>query len=304
MSRRPPSWFRKATWRIEAAAFDLFTALARLAPLDRVSDVGGWLLRRLGPLTSTHATVMRNLEIAFPDAPADERARLAGDQWENLGRMFAEFPLVDRIFADPSRIRIVNGERLAEIARNKEPVVFISGHFANWELMAAAIVGAGVDCLITYRAANNPYVDQRIREGRARYGVQLFAPKGESARDLLQALAKGRSVALMNDQKFNEGIAVPLFSEPAMTAPGPTRMALARGVVLQPLIVRRMKGARFEVTVDEAIRPESTGDRVRDVETGVRCINSWLEGVIRAHPEQWFWVHKRWPKAVYAEARS
>src|SRR5690606_29305746 len=106
---------------------------------------------------------------------------------------------------------------LDEIARNREPVVFISGHFANWELMAAAIVGAGIDCLITYRATNNPYVDRRIREGRARYGVQLFAPKGESARDLLQALAQGRSVALMNDQKFNEGISVPLFGEPAMT---------------------------------------------------------------------------------------
>src|SRR5690606_41146076 len=73
---------------------------------------------------------------------------------------------------------------LDEIARNREPVVFISGHFANWELMAAAVVGAGIDCLITYRAANNPYVDQRIREGRARYGVQLFARSEEHTSEL------------------------------------------------------------------------------------------------------------------------
>lgn len=298
MSRRP-SWSRKLAWRLEAFGLDVFTFLVRLAPVDTVSAAGGRLLRALGPLTPVQATVLRNLEIAFPELTPEARRRLAIDQWENLGRVFAEFPIIDRILGDPSRIRVLNGERLAEIAREGEPVVFVSGHLSNWELMPAAIMQAKVDCLITYRAANNPYVDQRIREGRARYGVKLFAPKGESARDLIEALDRGQSVALMNDQKFNEGIAVPFFGEPAMTAPGPTRMALGHKAALQPMSVRRLDGARFEIVVHDPIRPERTGQRARDVETGVRRITAWLESEVRANPSEWFWVHKRWPADVY-----
>src|SRR5690606_23433186 len=303
MSRRP-SWSRKLAWRLEAFALDVFTFLVRLAPVDAVSAAGGRLMRALGPLTPVQHTVLRNLQIAFPELTDAERRKLAADQWESVGRVFAEFPVIDRIFADPDRIRVVNGERLEQIARDGEPAVFISGHLSNWELMPAAIVRFGVDCLMTYRAANNPYVDARIREGRARYGVKLFAPKGESARDLLEALGRGQSVALMNDQKFNEGIAAPFFGEPAMTAPGPTRMALSRDAVLQPMSVRRLEGARFEVIVHDPIRPERTGDRAHDVEAGVRRINAWLESEVRANPIEWFWVHRRWPAAVYKAERS
>jgi len=93
--------------------------------------------------------------------------------------------------------------------------------------MAAAIVDAGVTCQMTYRAANNPYVDERIKKSRERYGVKLFAPKGgEGARELLEAMERGESVALMNDQKFNGGIAAPFFGQPAHTAAGPSRLAL------------------------------------------------------------------------------
>jgi len=155
-------------WRIEAGAYDLLEWLARSFPLDAVSDFGSGLFRRLGPLTSSHRVAAINLKIAFPQASDAEIAVLLDAQWDQLGRWAAEFPILDRIIADPERVEIEGAERLKEIAESGRPVVFISGHFSSFELMPAVILQAGIPCQITYRATNNPYVDQRIRRARFR----------------------------------------------------------------------------------------------------------------------------------------
>src|SRR6185436_18000803 len=110
----------------------------------------------------------------------------------------------------------------------------------------------------TYRAMNNPYVDERVRRGRARYGVRLFAPKGlEGARELMRAIGRGESIALLNDQKFNGGVAAPFFGKTVHTAPGPSTFALRFGIPIVPLSVQRIgAAARFKVIVHEAFRLE------------------------------------------------
>ncbi len=300
MAETRPPLSQDLAWRLEAVGFDVVTFLFRLLPVDWASGMGGALLRWLGPLSRAHRTAEDNLRIAFPEKDAAWRARILKAQWENVGRAFAEFPLMDRIRPSTGRVELVNGERLAEIAANMEPVVFVSGHISNWEVMPAAIVDSGVVCQMTYRAANNPYVDERIKKSRFRYGVRLFAPKGgDGARELLEALGKGESVALMNDQKFNNGVAAPFFGAPAHTAPGPSRLALRFGTVLQPMSVQRIKGARFRAVVHEPIVLEKTGDRTADIEAGVRKVNAFMEDRVRERPEEWFWVHRRWANEAY-----
>lgn len=297
--RRP--WAQDLLWRAEALGFDLFTAVVRLLGVDAASAFGGWLGRTFGPLSGAHKVANRNLKLAFPDKDEAWRAAMLRAQWDGLGRTFAEFPLMDRILPSTGRVEVVNQERLFQIAADKVPVVFVSGHLSNWEVMPAAIVDSGVTCEMTYRAANNPYVDERIKQSRFRYGVRLFAPKGgDGARELLDAMKRGVSVALMNDQKFNNGVEAPFFGHPARTAPGPSRLALRFGTVLQPMSVQRVKGARFRAVVHEPIRLPETGDRTADIEAGVRRINAFMEERIRERPEEWFWVHRRWPNAVYA----
>jgi len=184
-------------------------------------------------------------------------------------------------------------------------VVFISGHFSNWEVMPCAIVDAGITCQMTYRAANNPYVDKLIRDARAKYGVQLFAPKGsDGSRELLAAMKRGESVALMNDQKFNGGVAAPFMGQLAHTAAGPTRLALRFGAVLQPMSVERLPKARFRVIVHPPIELERTGAREADLEAGVAKVNAFVEAQVRARPLEWFWVHKRWSNEAYASLAS
>jgi KDO2-lipid IV(A) lauroyltransferase len=290
---------QKILWRFEAFAYDIAEFLARLFPIDVVSDFGAWVARTLGPLTRNHRVAQINLRIVFPDAPEAEIARLLRAQWDEFGRTFAEFPILDRIIADPSRVEVVGAERLTEIAAGA-PAVFISGHFSCFEVMSAVIVHAGVTCQITYRALNNPYVDERVRASRWRYGVRLFAPKGTAgARALLRALDRGESVALMNDQKFNGGVAAPLFGVTAHTAPGPASFALRFGIPIQPMSVQRIRKARYRVIVHEPFRLEDTGDVDADIEAGVRRINAFIEDRVLARPTEWFWVHRRWPSELY-----
>jgi KDO2-lipid IV(A) lauroyltransferase len=288
-------------WRLEAVGFDLFTGLVRLLGVDAASAFGGWLIKTLGPLSgATHRLARRNIELAFPDKDSAWREQVLADQWENLGRTFFEIPVMERVLPSTGRVELVNGERLYQIAAGGRPVVFVSGHFSNWEVMPAAIVDSGVICQMTYRATNNPYVDDRIKKSRFRYGVRLFAPKGgDGSRELLKAMNRGESVALMNDQKFNSGVAAPFFGYLAHTAPAPTRLALRFGTVLQPMSVQRIKGARFRAVVHEPIELPHTGNRSEDIAAGVRAVNAFIEARIRERPSEWFWVHKRWTNAVY-----
>jgi KDO2-lipid IV(A) lauroyltransferase len=301
MSDRPPSFTQDLVWRLEAFGFDLLGAVFRLMPIEMASSLGGAALRLLGPLSSAHRTAERNIRIAFPQMDKAERDRLLVAQWDNLGRLTAEFSLTDKLTPASGRVEIVGGEHLRAVAQSGQPAVLISGHFSNWEIMAAVIMALGVKCQVTYRAANNPYIDRRIIETRRRYGVTLMAPKGgDGSREVMRAMAKGESVALLNDQKFNSGVALPFFGVTAHTAPGPTRFALKFGCPMIPMCVERTKGARFRVTIYESIAPPDTGARTADIEEGVRRVNAFIEARVRDRPDQWFWTHKRWPGEAYA----
>jgi KDO2-lipid IV(A) lauroyltransferase len=292
---------REALWRLEALGFDLFTALARALPIEIWSAFGGALFRALGPLTRAHQTARRNLALAFPDLPENRVRELLAAQWENFGRYIAEFPVLDRLTPASGRVDVSEAGRLAEIARAGRPMVFISGHLSNLEVMAAAIVEAGIPCEVTYRAANNPLVDARIRASRFRYGVRLFAPKGaEGARELLEGLKAGRSIAMMNDQRYDAGVAAPFFGASVMTNPAAARLALRFGCAIQPMSIQRIAGVRFRIIAHDPIVLSDSGDRTRDIAAGVAAINAFLEARIRERPGEWWWLHKRWPREVYA----
>ena len=236
MSHEHPTFGERLLWRLEALGFDVAAALLRLAPVDAASNFGAWLLRRLGPLTSTDRTIRRNLELAFPDWSAAERDRVRLASWAEFGRFAAEFPMLDRLTPASGRIEVIGGERLRAIAESNTPMVLITGHFSNFEIMAAVIVAEGVRCQISYRPANNPYFNERIIAGRRRYGVTALAPKGsQGARELMRALARGESVALLVDQKFNGGVAAPFFGHLVHANPGAVRLARSAGGAVLPL---------------------------------------------------------------------
>ncbi len=299
-------WRRRAAWRLEAAGYDLASAVLRALPVDCASAVGGGLLRALGPLSGAHRTARLSLAFALPELTAEARRRILAAQWGNFGRYLFEFPLTDRLTPAGGRVEIVGAERLARIAGSGAPTIFISGHFANFEVMAAVIVAAGIACDVTYRPANNPLIDARIRESRRRYGVSLFAPKGlEGGRDLIEALRRGRSIALLNDQRYDAGEPALFFDHVAPTNPVAARLAQRFGAPIVPMSIERLNGARFRCVVHGPITAAVTGDRAADIATTVARINAFLEERVRARPGEWWWLHRRWTAEAYeAEDRG
>jgi len=287
-------------WRLEALGFQALFGFLRLLGVERASGLGGWLLRTLGPLTGTQKTVMRNLRIAFPDMPAAEREALALAQWDQTGRTFAELAVMDHLTPEGGRVEVVGMARLHALRDSGKPAVLISGHLANFEVMAAVIMASGVPCQVTYRAANNPYVDALIRQSRERYGIRLFAPKGDGTRELMAGMKRGDSIALLVDQKYNQGPEVEFFGQPVNASPGAARLALKFDTVMLPLSVVRLPGVRFRVTAHEPIVVSQSEDKAADTLAGIQAANRFVEDRVREHPVDWFWVHKRWPDKVYA----
>ena len=284
--------------RLEALAYDVLTGLMRCLPFSIVSGVGAFVVKLIGPLTSKKHIVETGLRMAFPEKSDDDIRRLMRAQWDNLGRTFAEFPLTHRLRPSESLGR-VSVKGIEHYAAN-QPAIIVTGHFANWEVMATVLTHLKHPVRITYRKINNPLIDARVRKQREAYGTKFLVKKSTHAggRELFEALKAGESVALLNDQKFNTGLEVPFFGKPAMTAQGAVRLALKTGRPLLPMAVTRDK-SRFTVSFYPPINLVTSGNRDADVRAGVTQITQFIEDRIRENPAQWFWVHRRWPKALY-----
>jgi len=288
-------------WRLEAAGYDLLSAAVRAVPIDAASGFGAWLFKRLGPRSRVHRTVLRNLRLAFPDWDDGKRQWIAKAQWANVGRVLIELFIIDKIMADPTRVEVIGREKLDAIAKSGRAAMFVSGHFANWEVMAAASRLVGIEGVLAYRGPNNPYIDARLRESRRRYGINLFAPKGaKGGREMMSALSRGVSVGILSDQKYYEGLLTPFFGHLVRTQHAPVRFAMRFGAHLQPGWVERGKGARFRIYIGDEIPLPTEGGTPEDVEAGVRAINAFIESRARARPWEYWWVHRRFPDPLYA----
>lgn len=291
------SFGQKLAWRLEALAYDVVSFLLNLFPFSWISATGGWIVRKIGPLTSKQKIAQTGLKIAFPDMPDKDLINLLREQWDNVGRTFAEFPLLHRIKAfEGSRVTVKG----LDIFKANAPAIIVTGHFANWEVMATVLTQSGLPVRITYRKINNPHIDRRVREKREAYGTKFLVQKSthKGGRELFEALNNGESIAILNDQKFNTGLSIPFFGTEAMTAQGATRLALKTGRPLLPMSVTR-DGSNFTVTFYSPIELTKTGDKDNDVASGVTKVTKFIEDRVREKPAQWFWVHRRWPKKYY-----
>ncbi|ACT58696.1 lysophospholipid acyltransferase family protein [Hirschia baltica] len=297
----------RAQWRVEAFAWDhIYWNRFSKKTIDQASDDGAKLIRKLGPIfgKSAHRTATRNLAMAFPEWSKEQVEECALKSWENFGRIAGELPHVHkiRVDGDDPRLNVEGAHHVDAINALGKPCVIISCHMANWEVMAQPITSRLKDCVITYRSANNPHIDKRIADARLQNSVGTLAAKGTGTRDLMRALASKRSVALMNDQKYNEGVPIPFFGHDAMTAPGPTRMAHRYKIPLLPISTRRTAPARYTVTFHAPIWTDQAMSADEAVADTLPKITAWTESQIRAAPDQWFWQHNRWPKEAWKQA--
>ncbi|MFL5266388.1 MAG: lauroyl acyltransferase [Stellaceae bacterium] len=282
--------------RLEAwgAAF-LFGAF-KLLPLDCASALGGALGRRIGPFFGISKHARRSLRRAFPELSETEIARVVASMWDNLGRVAAEYPHLRKIgvFEPGGRVETHGFEHVDRAVAARRRIIVFSGHIANWEIGMLAGVQYGISVAQIYRAANNPLMDRMIARFRGNRGE--FIPKGAiAARRAIAALSRGTHLGLLADQKMNDGIPVPFFGRPAMTAPALAVLALRFDCAVLPLRVERLAGARFRVTVFPPLPLPRSGDPHADAAALMARVNAILEEWVRDRPAQWLWVHRRWP---------
>ncbi len=267
-----------------------------LLPFDRASALGGALARRIGPSLGISERARRNLRRAFPGLPEIEIERIVAGMWDNLGRVAAEYPHLReiRVFEAGGRVETHGLEHMDRAVAAGRRMIIFSGHIANWEIGLLAAVQYGISVAQIYRAANNPLVDQMITRFRGDAGELI--PKGTvAARRAIAVLRRGAHLTMLADQKMNDGIAVPFFGRPAMTTSALASLALRFECDVLPARVERLGGARFRLTVFPPLPLPRSGDHHADIAALMSQVNSILEEWVRNRPEQWFWVHRRWP---------
>ncbi|WP_431859262.1 lauroyl acyltransferase [Azospirillum sp.] len=278
---------------LEAALVRLAVAMFRARTPERASDLGGRIGRTLGPRLPSHRTARRNLERAFPEKSAAEIDAILTGMWDNLGRTIGEYAHLDAL-AERST-EVVGGEIIEAMRDDGRAGILVSGHLANWEVPPLASRKLGLELALVYRAPNNPDVADLL-VGLRGAGSSTQIPKGPAgARALVRVLSEGGHVAILIDQKLNDGIPVRFFGRDAMTAPAAATFALRLGIPIAPARTERLDGARFRITVFPPMDPPNTGDRAADVRVLTERLTALLETWIRERPEQWLWTHRRWP---------
>ena len=295
MAKRGPA--RAARHVCEAAAAYALFALLGVLPVGWASAVGAALGGSIGPMLPVHRQGLDNLARALPELSPAEVRRCARRMWRHLGRVATEYPHLHRFSVDApdGRIELVGRAHLEEARRSPTGGIFVSGHIGNWEIAALTLEQGGIPATVVYRAANNPIVDRMISRFRSAL-MQHLVPKGhDGTRELVRTLGAGRHVALLVDQKLNTGIPVPFFGRDAMTAPAVATFALRYDCPVWPIRVERLAGASFRVTVYPKLATPQEGTREERVRAIMIAINQVLEDWIRERPEQWLWLHRRWP---------
>jgi len=267
----------------------LLSVLRLFAP-RAASNVGGAVARMVGPLLPVSRIARDNLARILPERSDAERRAILRATWDNLGRTFAELPHLSAVRWD-----IAGTEHLPADG----PAILVSGHLANWEILPAALLAAGLPMASIHRAPDNPVVARQLRRIRRRAtgGIALpLFPKGAAgARAALRHLAAGGALGILADQKMNDGIAAPFMGHLAMTPAAPAQLALRfRCPVLLGRVIR-LGPARFRVIVEPPLAQPDAPPR-EALRALTEAINARLEAWIRERPGEWLWLHRRWPR--------
>ena len=267
-----------------------------LLPIDWASALGGAIGRIIGPHLGISNRARHNIKRAFPELSESDVAHVVARMWDNLGRVAAEYSHLRniRVFEPGGLVETHGFEHMDRAVAAGRRMIIFSGHIANWEIGMLAAVQYGISVAQIYRAANNPLVDRMITRFRGDAGELI--PKGAvAARRAIATLRRGAHLTMLADQKMNDGIQVPFFGRPAMTASALAALALRFDCDVLPARVERLDGARFRLTVFPPLPLPRTGDSHADAAALMAQVNAILERWIRDRPEQWFWVHRRWP---------
>ena len=278
---------------IQFLIISILFILFKILGLNYASFISSKIMSFIGPIFRSKDLIKSNILKAFPNLKIDQVESLTKKMWSNYGRILAEYIFIKdfRNSKLQDNIEIKGQEILDNIKMNNEPVIFVSGHFNNFELMAMQIEKSGVNLGVIYRPLNNKFLNFIMVRIREKYICKNQIKKGISGtKQLLSFFKKKTSIALMIDQRVSQGIKSNFFKNEAFTTTIPAQFVKKFKCKVVPIYIERVKGVNFKLTIHDPL----IYSKNETIETITQDLNHVLERLVLKNPDQWIWSHNRW----------
>ncbi len=278
---------------IQFLIISILFLIFKIIGLSYASYFSGKIISLFGPFFRSSDLIKSNILKAHPNLDQNQVENISKKMWNNYGRILAEYIFI-KDFRSPkfqSNIEIKGQEILDKIKKDNEPVIFVSGHFNNFELMAMQIEKSGINLAVIYRPLNNKFLNFIMERIRKKYICKNQIKKGISGtKELLSFFKKKTSIALMIDQRVSQGIRSNFFKHEALTTTIPAQFIKKFKCKVVPIYIERVKGVNFKLTIHD---PLVYSDN-ESIESITLNLNDILEKFILKNPDQWIWSHNRW----------
>tara|TARA_B100001057_G_scaffold491225_1_gene581024 strand:+ start:4828 stop:5685 length:858 start_codon:yes stop_codon:yes gene_type:complete len=265
--------------------------IGRILGLNVGRKVFALIFSFLGPLFKSKKILNNNLNHFSKYVSELNKKTIISNMWRNYGMTLIEYVYLNYFKKESSHITLEDEANLKEIIEKNKPVIFVSGHFSNFELMSMEITKKNIPLATIYRPLNNIFLNPFMEYLRKEYVCQNQIKKGiNGVREAIEYINKNHCIALMIDQRVSEGSLINFFGKPALTTTLPAQLSIKYGLDIIPVFIERVDEKKFKIEFKKRINPENFKGKIDLTEK----LNKVLEGMIIKNPNQWIWTHNRW----------
>ena len=281
---------KKISYFFQAVIIYLFFFVGKLLGLNLSKKIFAFLFKRLGPLFKSKSIIEKNLTNFNSNLTNEQRENIISSMWENYGITFIEYIFLSLFKEKNDLVEVTRSDILNKISFNK-PVIFVSGHFSNFELMSMEITKRKVKLATIYRPLNNFFLNPLMEYIRKKYVCKNQIKKGiGGVKESIQYIKAGYSIALMIDQRVSEGERLNFFNQPALTTTLPAQLALKFELPIIPVFIERRENGTYKIEFYDEITSKNFKNKIELTQK----LNSILEEMIKKNPNEWIWTHNRW----------
>ncbi len=283
--------FKNIIYSLQSLVVYLLFFIGRIIGLKTSRKIFAFIFSTIGPFFKSEKIIKNNLNIFSNIISNSDKKKITNNMWKNYGMTFIEYVYLDQLKKNNDHITVKNKEILSLILKEKKPVIFVSGHFANFELMSMEIVKNNIPLATIYRPLNNIFLNPFMEYLRKKHICKNQIKKGmNGVRESIEYLKTKHSIALMIDQRVSEGTRIDFFNRPALTTTLPAQLSIKFGVEIIPVFIERDDNNNFKIEFQKSLEPDNFKNKL-DL---TKELNKVLEKMIVKNPNQWIWTHNRW----------
>jgi len=269
----------------------LFFFICRIIGIKASRKIFSFIFCFVGPFFKSKNIIKNNIKTFSKNISDSQRNIIINEMWKNYGMTFIEYIFLDYFRKSTNHIEIIGLDNILNQIEDKKPLIFVSGHFANFELMSMEITKSNINLATIYRPINNFFLNPFMEYLRKKYVCKNQIKKGiNGVREAIGFIKRKYSIALMIDQRVSEGEKLNFFGKPALTTTLPAQLASKYNLKIIPVFIERLKNNKFKMEFQKEIDPK----RFKNKMDLTKELNNVLEKMIIKNPNQWIWTHNRW----------